>query len=127
MSEYSTLKTMGLNDPHAISHYKLSQKNDQEVLKIYFKNSETSALPESSSFYFECNKVIAADAQAKEKSKHNGGSDPVLMAAIAELNTLSKKQSNSDRRTVLMEELDKMEQVMAAKIQELRNDLSRMA
>lgn len=127
MSEYSTLKTMGLNDPLAISHYKLSQKDGQEVLKIYFKNADTSALPESSSFYFECNKVVAADAQAQQKSKHNGGSDPVLMAAITELNTLSKKHSNSDRRAVLLEELDKMEQVMAAKIQELRNDLSRMA
>ncbi len=127
MSEYSTLNAMGLTDIHAISHYKLSQKDNQEVLKVYFKHSENSVLPESSSFYFERNKVIAADSKTQAQSKNSDGSDPVLLAAISELNALSKKQNNSDRRAVLLEELDKMEQVMAAKINELRNDLSRMA
>lgn len=127
MSEYSTLNAMGLTDIRAISHYKLSHKDNQEILKIYFNRSDSSSLPESTNFCFERNTVVAADARAQEHSKHSGGSDPVLLAAIAELNTLSKKQSNSDRRAVLLDELDKMEQVMAAKINELRNDLSRMA
>jgi hypothetical protein len=127
MSEYSTLNAMGLTDIRIISHYKLSQKDNQEVLKIYFNRTESNSLPESTNFCFERNKVVAADAKAQEQSKHSGGSDPVLLAAIAELNALSKTQSNSDRRVVLLDELDRMEQVMAAKINELRNNLSRMS
>ncbi|MEH6578495.1 MAG: DUF3461 family protein [Amphritea sp.] len=127
MSDYNTLHTMGLTDIDSISHYKLSNKDQQEVLKVYFSRPEASTLPNSSTFCFERNKVVAADAQAASKSQANGGSDPVLIGAIQELNSLSKQQNNSDRREVLLNELDKLEQIMAGKIRELREDLARFA
>lgn len=126
MSEYTTLQAMGLTDIDSISHYKLSNKDDQEILKIYFKRPEGSTLPNSSSFCFDRNKVVPADSEAQAKSSSNSGSDPVLIGAIDELNSLSKNHNNGDRRAVLLNELDRLEQVMASKIRELREDLARI-
>ncbi|GGK72486.1 DUF3461 family protein [Amphritea balenae] len=124
MAEYTTLQAMGITDINNISHYKLSQKENTEELKVYFKRPEGSTLPNSSSFSFEINKVVAADNEAL--AQNTKGSDPVLIAAIGELNSLSKQQSKGDRRNILMQEIDRMEQVMSAKIQELRDDLARI-
>ncbi|MGB0467933.1 MAG: DUF3461 family protein [Pontibacterium sp.] len=127
MSEYSTLNAMGLADIRNISHYKLSQQGQQEVLKVYFNHSEGSVLPKSSNFCFERNKIVAADSEAASQSAHNAGSDPVLLAAIQELNSLSKHRNNNDRRTTLLNELDRLEQVMSAKLRELREDLKHIS
>jgi len=126
MSEYTTLQAMGLTEIDSISHYKLSNKENQEVLKIYFKRPEGSTLPNSSSFCFDRNKVVAADSKAQAQSSKNSGSDPVLIGAIEELNSLSKAHNNGDRRAILLNELDRLEQVMASKIRELREDLARI-
>ncbi|MDI3324099.1 DUF3461 family protein [Pontibacterium granulatum] len=126
MSEFNTLSAMGLTDVNAISHYKLSRQDNQEVLKVYFKRPAGSAMPDSSTFCFDCNTVVPADAEAASQSKDNGGSDPVLIAAVNELNALNKSISNHDRRLQLVNELDRLEQIMAAKLQELREDLNRI-
>lgn len=126
MSDFNTLNAMGLADIHTISHYKLSRQDQQEVLKVYFKRPEGSALPDSSTFCFERDKVVAADAEAVSQNIQNDGSDPVLLAAVTELNTLSKKQNSHDRRTALLNELDRLEQIMASKLRELREDLNRL-
>ena len=126
MSEYNTLNAMGLTDIQAISHYKLSYKDKQEVLKVYFNHPEVSALPDSSTFYFERNKVVAADKEDATQNAENGGSDPVLLAAVDELNTISKKKGNNDRRITLLNEIDRLEQIMAAKLKELREDLNKL-
>jgi len=126
MQEYSTLQAMGLTDTNSISHYKLSSKDSQDVLKVYFKRSEGSAEADSSTFCFERGQVVAADTAAAATDQRNGGSDPVLMAAVDELNSLSKKQTNNDRCELLLDELDRLEKIMAAKIQELRSDLQKI-
>ncbi|MCV6610145.1 MAG: DUF3461 family protein [Amphritea sp.] len=123
MSEFPTLQAMGLNDINSISHYKLSQGANTEELKVYFKQQSEADLPDSSSFHFERN-VVAADSEAQAQKL--GGSDPVLVAAISELNSLSKNLSKVDRRDALRRELDRLEQVMTAKIQELRENLDRI-
>lgn len=127
MSEFNTLNAMGLTDIDSISHYKLSNKDQQEILKIYFKRPQGSTLPDSSTFCFERNQVVAADTKAASQSQASGGSDPVLLGAIQELNTLSKKHNNGDRRAILLNELDRLEQIMASKLRELREDLNRIA
>ncbi|MCW8883765.1 MAG: DUF3461 family protein [Motiliproteus sp.] len=123
MSEFSTLKLMGLNNTDSISHYKLSTEAQQEVLDIFFKHPQGSTLPHCSSFYFDRNKVVSVDSEAKAKHARNSGSDPVLMAAIDELNALSKYHSDCNRKTrrdVLLKELEMLQQAMTIKLQELR-------
>ena len=127
MSDYQTLRTMGLDDIRNISHYKLSQKGDQEELKIYFKRPTGSSLSQSSTFSFTRQHAIAADAVAQEKQQTHLGSDPTLMAAIQELNQLTRHLDKVDKKTLMLEELDRLEAIMRAKIQELRDDLHRIS
>lgn len=127
MSEFNTLQSMGLTDIESISHYNLSSKDNQDILKVYFSRPEGSPLPDSSSFCFDINKVVAADSEAAAQQKNHAGSDPVLLAAVEELNALSKQLGNRDRREMILSELDRLEQTMQAKIQELRDDLNRFA
>ena len=127
MSDYHTLRTMGLADIRNISHYKLSQKGDQEELKIYFTRPTGSSLSQSSTFSFTRQHAIAADAVAQEKQQTHLGSDPTLMAAIQELNQLTRHLDKVDKKTLMLEELDRLEAIMRAKIQELRDDLHRIS
>jgi len=126
MSDYQTLRTMGLDDIRNISHYKLSQKGEQEELKIYFKRPTGSSLSQSSTFSFARQHAVAADAVAQEKQNAHLGSDPVLMAAIQELNQLTRHLENMDKKALMLDELDRLEAIMRAKIQELRDDLHRI-
>lgn len=93
MTEFTILKSLGISNIHNISHYKLTTENGMDVLKIFMKH-ETKDLSQSAqschTFSFELNKVVAADSTSQEIAKRYAGSDPVLMAAINELNTLSK-------------------------------------
>ncbi|MEH6627748.1 MAG: DUF3461 family protein [Motiliproteus sp.] len=123
MSEYNTLSQMGLTDTGSISHYNLSNEDRQEVLKIYFKRSRGSSLSHSSSFYFDRNSMVSADHEAMRLNHKNSGSDPVLVAAIDELNSLSKAQNGDSRRKVLLNKLELLEQQMAATLRELREDI----
>lgn len=124
MADYTTLQAMGLADINSISHYKLNQKDNIEELKIYFKRTEGSSLPSSSQFNFDIKHRHNAD---EASLAHNAkGRDPMLVAAIAELDTLCLQQQKADRRSILEQEIDRMEQVMSAKIQELRDDLARI-
>jgi len=126
MSDYQTLRTMGLDDIRNISHYKLSQKGEQEELKIYFKRPTGSSLSQSSTFSFARQHAVAADAVAQEKQNAHLGSDPVLMAAIQELNQLTRHLENMDKKALMLDELDRLEAIMRTKIQELRDDLHRI-
>lgn len=126
MSDYQTLRTMGLADIRNISHYKLSQKDEQEELKIYFKRPVGSTLSQSSTFTFSRQHALAADKIAQDKQQANLGSDPVLMAAISELNHITRNLNKLDKKSLLMDELDRLEAIMSAKIQELRDDLNRI-
>ncbi len=123
MSTFSTLKLMGLTDTDSISHYRLSHEHGQEILKVYFKRPQGSSLPNSSSFCFERNQVISADSEASQRNQRNNGSDPVLMAAIEELNSLTRIQNSGRRREILLNEIECLEQLMAAKLRELREDI----
>jgi len=50
-----------------------------------------------------------------------------LMAAIQELNQLTRHLDKVDKKTLMLEELDRLEAIMRAKIQELRDDLHRIS
>ncbi|MBY4677168.1 DUF3461 family protein [Marinobacterium arenosum] len=124
MPEFKTLQTMGLTDIDRISRYSLSQKDGQEILKVYFDRPDSSLQPNSHTFSFKRSATVAADGEAARKQAEHCGSDPVLMAAINELNQLSKKRdSQHDLRQRLTEDIDRLESVLQSKLDELRQDL----
>jgi hypothetical protein len=112
MAGFNTINSMGLTDINTISHHVLTTTGNQDVLKIYFKTNDESELPESESFNFE-------------RQQENGEQAVVLTAALAELATLTSTQSRAQHKERLLNELEKLELVMASKLQEMRSDLTR--
>ena len=111
MAGFNTLNSMGLTDIDSISHHVLTTAADQDVLKVYFKNTDKSELPQSVSFNFD-------------HAGSNGEQAPVLTAALDELATVESAQGRAAHKQRLLDELEHLEDVMAAKLQEMRTDLT---
>jgi hypothetical protein len=117
MSTYNTINKMGLDDVENISHHTLSSKGSEDVLKVYLKTSDDSASPDSCCFYFERTKPSSAEGSLE-------GRDPTLLKALEELSLIAKQQHGSEYRKKLLNDLEKLELVMAAKLKELRSGLA---
>jgi hypothetical protein len=116
MSTYNTINKMGLTDAKNISHYTLSNKGNEDVLKVYLKTSDDSVFPDSCCFHFERIKPgCVADSLE--------GSNPTLVKAVEELNLITQQKSNSECREILLNDFGKLELVMASKLKELRAGL----
>lgn len=115
MSTYNTITKMGLTEIDNISHYTLSSKGNEDVLKVYLKTDDDSVCADSCCFHFERTKPgSAADSLA--------GSDATLVKAVEELSIITQ-QSRTEHKARLVNDLDKLEGVMAAKLKELRSGL----
>lgn len=116
MSTYNIITKMGLTDVNKISHHTLSSKGNEDVLKVYLKTSDDSVFPDSCCFHFERTKPGCVVDSLE-------GSNPTLVKAIEELNLITKQKSNSEYREILLNDLEKLELVMASKFKELRSGL----
>lgn len=108
MTRYPTLSAMGVADHDQIERYTLlPTTNNETVLKVYFKRPAESALPDSKKFVFR-----PTDDEKR------------LELALAELNALARPpQSQKQVCLELENELLQLEQVMQAKLSELRQQL----
>lgn len=112
MSNFPTLTSMGVTSFDQISRYTLHSDSGEEVLKIYYQRPDECSLPRAKKFQFA--------------THDNAGlsSVSVLTEAVSELNALTGNGFDSDhKRTQLVTELDQLEQVMLAKMGELRRRL----
>ncbi|MEH6470635.1 MAG: DUF3461 family protein [Halopseudomonas sp.] len=108
MSLLPTLTSMGITRFDQISRYTLYNDGAEEVLKIYYQRPEGSPLPRTKKFQF---------TQANSSSE-------LLLQAVNELNTLASGDKGIDQnKQILTTELDQFEQVMVAKMDELRRRL----
>lgn len=116
MSTYNTITKMGLTDVENISHHTLSSKGNEDVLKVYLKTSDDSVFPDSCCFHFERTKPGSVVDSLE-------GSNPTLVKAVEELNLIAKQQTKSECRERLLNDLEKLESVMALKLKELRSGI----
>ncbi|WP_421870397.1 DUF3461 family protein [Motiliproteus sp.] len=108
MTRYPTLSAMGVTDPKQIERYTLlPNANNETILKVYFNRPDESALPDSKKFVFR-------QTEGEER----------LQQALVELNQLARSpMSQQQIRLQLENELLQLEQVMQAKLGELRQRL----
>jgi hypothetical protein len=116
MTQFSTLKSMGLDNVTGISHHTLSTKDEHDILKVYFNDSNNTDHPDSCSFNFIHNSSDMGEA----------GRDTTLVAALNELNSLNQTQHTGQHQERLLDDLTKLEAVMAAKMKELREGVAQM-
>ena len=113
MSLFPTLTAMGVSSFDQISRYTLHTEDGDEILKIYYQRPDDCALPRTKKF------------QHPRSNSTNQTSQPsILLNAVCELNSLTRNcNTPKQQRQQLASELLQLEQVMQAKMNELRQRL----
>ncbi|MEH6470645.1 MAG: DUF3461 family protein [Halopseudomonas sp.] len=126
MSDYPTLTEMGINSTAEVSHFKVRQEQQTDVLKVYYQRTKGSLLPRSKKFTFVRPRTAVPlqyrDKQGWEQFKN---SSTRLQKAIEELTRLTqpKPATPKDQKTQFLNDLDHLEKVMQAKIDEIRRQV----
>jgi|GEM_PF-184505 len=127
MSDYPTLKKMGVTSVDSVDKYTLRHQGDTDVLKIYYKRPKGSFLSRSKKFTFvRGRRGIPAEARGSKAFEQMDKISPQLLAALEELKQLdaSRKEVDPiDPREKYLSDLDHLEKVMTAKIDEIRQQI----
>ena len=127
MTKNSALQEMGVNNPDEITHYSLRQEGHGDVLKIYYRRQKGSFLPSSRKYKFgRSAKTIMLDS-GKQEFEETYEISPFLLKAIAELDKIvSHKESASDRKKMILNEMKHLEKTVTLKLNELREQIEKM-
>ena len=128
MSQYTALTEMGITRFKEISHYTLRQEGAAiDVLKIYYDRAKGSLLPTSRKYKFgRATKTVRIDSGTNGTGEVNEIS-PFLQRALSELDSLVERRRHTvDDKAALLEDINHLEQVMQAKIQEIRERVERL-
>lgn len=110
MSLFPTLTAMGVTSFDQISRYTLRTEGGEEILKIYYQRPDDCARPRTKKFQ-----------QPRSFSSGQTTRPSVLLDAVRELNRLTRNRNTPiQQRQQLASELLQLEQVMLAKMNELR-------
>lgn len=107
MSEFPTLTAMGITDVGDIARFTVRHAEGEDELKVYFHPAKEGIQPASLKFGF---------------SPQND--QAVLGLAVSELNRLLGATPPADAKTEIVENLANLEQVMHAKMEEIRRRLA---
>ncbi|GHA07481.1 DUF3461 family protein [Oceanisphaera arctica] len=108
MSEFPTLTAMGIKDVRDIARFTVRHASSEDELKVYFHPAQEGCQPASLKFAFSLQ-----------------GEKTVLGQALSELNRLlGETPPATDAKTAIVENLASLEQVMHAKMEEIRRRLA---
>ncbi|MFD1007977.1 MULTISPECIES: DUF3461 family protein [Oceanisphaera] len=108
MSDFPTLIAMGIENTRAIARFKVCHTSTEDQLKIYFHPAQDGCQPASLKFGF---------SHQDDKT--------VLGQALSELHLLlGEEPSTTDAKLAIAENLTNLEQVMHAKMEEIRQRLA---
>ena len=130
MSDYPTLKKMGVTSVDSVDKYTLRHQGDTDVLKIYYKRPKGSFLSRSKKFTF----VRGRSAIPKQTRGAAGFEDinkvsPMLLKALEELKQLQARRQESeptDPKERFLANLDHLEKVMTAKLDDIRRQIQEL-
>lgn len=111
MHRYPTLSAMGINTVDSIARYTLKEGQTSDELKVYFRPAEGNNQPQSMKFTFQ------------RPASDPGTAAAELLSAVEELQQLTRQGQPAPTREQLLGELNHLEKVVSAKIEELRSNL----
>lgn len=130
MSEYPTLNKMGVNSVETIDKYTLRHQGDTDVLKIYYKRPKGSLLSRTKKFSFVRGRsAIPLEARNSKAFDNIENFSPQLVLALKELKSLDAKRKESDSidpKQKFLSDLDHLEKVMTAKMDEMRRQINEL-
>ncbi len=117
MSDYPSLKELGINSPQEIDRYSLETINNIDVLRVVYRRQKNSLLPDSKKFRFN---------RTEKPQLTEGGSrvaeliyeiSPFVRKVMGELDQIVRaKHDKSRKREILQEELHRLEEETAHRI-----------
>ncbi|WP_375056930.1 DUF3461 family protein [Zobellella sp. DQSA1] len=130
-AQYPTLEQMGITSFDNISKYSLRREARADVLKVYYRRPRGSLLSRSKKFTFARPKSrVVVEFQKTAQWHQLEDTSPVLRQALVELRQLLKPaesaedDSTRDGKQQLLQDLEHMERVMKAKLEELRRQIA---
>ena len=128
MSDFPTLKEMGINNPQEIDRYSLQTINESmDILRIVYKRQKGSLLPSSKRFRFgRSERILMGEDETKSPVVHYEIS-PFVRKAMAELDKIvQSKRDRNYQLQVIREEMQRLQEDTTARmayIQELVDEL----
>ncbi|MCV6609917.1 MAG: DUF3461 family protein [Amphritea sp.] len=130
MSDYPTLNKMGIKSVENVTKYTLRHQGDTDVLKIYYKRPKGSLLSRSKKFTFPRGRVsMPLEARNSKAFDKMARISPQLQEALEELKQLDASRAETaplDPKQEFASNLNHLEKVMNAKIEELRKQLDEL-
>jgi len=127
MSEFVTLKEMGISNPKEITGYSLRLEGLSDVLKIFYKRKKGSFLPTTKKYKFgRASKTVRIDG-GKQEFQETYTISPFLQKAIGELDLIvNKSKEEIDCKETLLADLDRFEALMSSKLSDIRERIKEL-
>ena len=126
MSEYKTLKEMGITNPLEIDRYSVQTiEHDDEhtdVLRVVYKRKKGSLLPASKRFRFSRIKKTSIENSGTRKMDIRWEVSPFFQKAVSELDQiLSAEYTKQETIKIIFDEMRRLEQDAAFRIDYIRS------
>ncbi|TXH68217.1 MAG: DUF3461 family protein [Thiothrix sp.] len=128
MSQYSTLSSMGVQNPMQIIGYTLTQpRADTDVLRIRYERPKGSFLPVVRSYTFGRSQRTQVSNGALSQAELVYEVSPVLSKAILELDSIvQSKQDRNELKIHILGEIERLQEEFNAELNSLKQLVSRL-
>ena len=130
MSNYPTLNQMGIKSVDNVRKYTLRQQGNTDVLKIYYKRPKGSFLSRTKKFSFIRNRsALPVEVRHSKAFDNMAKISPQLVLALQELKQLDATRQEAvpvDAKQKFLSDLDHLEKVMTAKMDEIRRQIKEL-
>ena len=114
MEKYPALTEIGINNPQNIERFSLQTSNNVDVLRIVYKRKKGELLHSSKKFRFgRSPKMVVSDGglDGQKKSTTVHEISPFVIKVTDELRRLvTTKHSRKDQMTIIVDELNRLEE-----------------
>lgn len=128
MSQYSTLSSMGVQNPLQIIGYTLTQpRSDMDILRIRYERPKGSFLPVVRSYTFGRSQRTQVSNGALSQAELVYEVSPVLSKAILELDSIvQSKQDRSELKSQILGEIERLQEEFNAELNSLKQLVERL-
>ena len=114
MNEYPQLSEMGIVNPQQIERFMVNSISNYDVLRVIYSRRKGSFLPDSRTYKFPRIQKSAVVDSRTGQAETVMESDPVLSAAVSELqHLLETKEHKQDLAESILEEIQLLEEDIA--------------
>ncbi|MCK1792028.1 DUF3461 family protein [Pseudomonas violetae] len=128
MTDFTTLKEMGISAFELISRFSLRREHDRDVLKIHYLRPVTSLRRHSQKFTFARPRIsIPGQSRHSQAWRQLTDCSPMLQQALAELKQLTgTNEQPLSAKQEWLQDLHHLENVVEARLVEIRENIEQL-